>query len=350
MADFRRLLYVFAAVAFLVSLTVPAYADFNCSGSSDNRPVRAESFDDLAGNIVLQCSGGNGALQPTLLGAVIPPTTITVPTNTNITSRLVAVGTTGLKTQFNEAILIIDEPNTTTVAGGNGHTMSNCGFNGEDSNVAAGPGVCQMVGVGAANAANQYDGLYTGCDGGTYGCGHPNVFQGRQAVSLLGGEFGVIQFVGVPLDPANTTGLRTLRFANIRVDSTKFGAASPFSTVPVTATVSFAGALNIPDVTVQFATVELGQQSVIYEGEGFLQCVGTDQEFDSDGDVLNSSANPFWSGSGGIDPKGNTSPTGTMDIRVIENFSTAWRVRNVELLTDHAADGGMGNGTLLGAK
>lgn len=344
MADFRRLLYVFAAVAFLMSLTVPAYADFQCTGNSDNRPTRSTSYDDNAGNIVLTCTGG----VPTSAGAVIPPTTITVTSNTNITSRILKTLTSGVKTQFNEALLIIDEPNTSPVAGGgNGHVMSNCGFNGEDSDPAAGPGVCQEKGVGALSAASQYDGSYD-CDTGEFGCGHPNVFQGRQAVTLIGGEFNKIQFVGVPLDPGGTTTNRTLRIANIRIDSTHFGVASPFSTVPVTATVSFAGALNIPDVTVQFATVELGQQSVVYEGTGFLQCVGTDQELDSDGDVQNDSANPFWSGSGGIDPNGHSSPTGTMDIRVIENFSTAWRVRNVELLTDHAGVDGAGNGTLLG--
>ena len=329
--DFRRLLYVFAVVTFLAGIAVPAYAvsPFACVGESDNRPVRAESNDDLAGNIVLTCSGG----VPTVAGNVIPPTTITVTANTNITSRILA--TIGLA-KFNEALLMIDEPNTTIIGPfGNGHVMSNCGFNGEDSDPAAGPGVCKIV--APADPATTYDGSYSGCAPGAFGCGHPDVFQGRQAVTLIP-EFNKIQFVGVPLDPGGSTTNRILRIANIRIDSTAFGVVSPFATVPVTATVSFAGVLSIPDITVQIATVELGMQSVVYGVAGFMQCVGTDQVSG------NSASSPFYSGSGGISPTSVPSPTGGMDIRVIENFSTAWRVRNVGLLTD--APGG--NGTLSG--
>jgi hypothetical protein len=339
MADFRRLLFVFAVVAFLTSLTVPAYADFGCTGRSDNRPARAESYNDLAGNIVLTCSGG----VPTSHGSVIPPTTITVTANTNITSRILAVFKAGVKTQFNEALLIIDEPNTSPAAGGgNGRTLTNCGFAGEDSDPAAGPGVCQIIAPNDATLT--YDGVefektvggsdFSECSG--FGCGRPNVFQGRQANSLVGGEFNKIQFVGVPLDPPNSVSTRTIRIANVRINSNGFNVASPFSTVPVTATVSFAGALNIPDVTVQFATVELGMTNIVYEGTGFLQCVGTDQEPNTDGDE---DLNPFWSGSAGMSPTGASSPTGTMDIRVIENFSTAWKVRNVQQITDNGVTG-----------
>ena len=335
MIDFRRLLCEFAAVAFLASIAVPAYAsDFGCTGTSDNRPTRAESNDDLAGNIVLTCSGGI----PTIRSLVIPLTTITVTANTNITSRILAItgGVIGTA-HFNEALLMIDEPNSNTTGCSptsalcDNRTMSNCGFNGEDSSLLAGPGVCQII--APADPATTYDGSYSDCAPGTFGCGRPNVFQGRQAESLVGGVFNKIQFVGVPLDAPGTTTNRIIRIANIRIDSTAFGLVSPFATVPVTATVSLRGYLNL-DVTVQMATVELGMQSVVYPFTGFLQCVGTDQ-------VLgNSPSSPFYSGTGPPIPVGP--PTGGMDIRVIENFSTAWKVRNVRLLTN--APGG--NGTL----
>jgi hypothetical protein len=365
MADFRRLLYAFAVVAFLMSLTVPAYADFTCSGSSDNRPTRAESFNDLAGNIVLNCSGGN----PTSPGSAIPPTTITVTSNTNITSRiLVSISgssTGGVTTQFNEALLIIDEPNTSPVAGGgNGHVMTNCGFSGEDSDPGAGPGVCSIIATN--NAKLVYDGSegvstvggndFAACTASHFGCGRPNVFQGRNAVSLISGQFNVVQFVGVPLDPGGTTTNRVIRIANLRIDSTRFGVASPFSTVPVTGTVSFAGFLSVPDVTVQIATVQLGLTTTVYNGTGFLQCIGTDQEGgtgtwgkDSLGkDGVNNAASPFFSGSAGASPTGSPTPKGVapngagMDIRIQENFSTAWKVRNVNLvLTNGVISGGI---------
>jgi hypothetical protein len=78
-------------------------------------------------------------------------------------------------------------------------------------------------------------------------------------------------------------------------------------------------------------------QSVVYGFTGFMQCVGTDEVSG------NSPSSPFYSGSGLPIGRGpGQSPSGGMDIAVIENFSTAWKVRNVRLLTD--APGG--NGTL----
>jgi hypothetical protein len=343
MADFRRLLYVFAVVAFLASFAIPAHAQFTCNNfNAVNVPARAEGYTELVGDITFNCSA-NGQ-PPTEPGKSIPSVNITVSANTNITSRILAISPTKF-TQYNEALLIIDEPNTTRWTATGGRPISNCGANGEDSGP-DGPGVCAIIAPTNPNLA--YDGSvgvrnngagndFAACPSSTtYGCGRPNVFQGRNAASLISGQFNAIQFLEVPFDPPNTNNNRSIRITNIRVDATRFGVSSPFSTVPVTATVSFGGGttISVPDTTVTVAQVQQGMTSTVYNASGFLQCVGTDQ-----GD--NNKNNPFFRGVNGASPTGSPSPAaagGGMDIRVAENFGTAWKVKNLAGL--------LANGTL----
>jgi len=331
MADFRRLLYAFAVVVFLASLTVPAYAQFTCNNfNAVNVPARAEGYTELVGDITFNCSA-NG--QPsTTPGAVVPSVNISVSANTNITSRILAVSATRL-TSYNEALLIIDEPNTTKwIALTGGRPIANCGASGEDSGP-DGPGVCHII--APADPRKTYDGAVgvaatgpLGADvaclhASDFGCGRPNVFQGRNAASLISGQFNAIQFLEVPFDPPSSIGNRSIRITNIRVDATRFGVSSPFSTVPVTATVSFGGSttISVPDTTVTVAQVQQGMTTQVFGATGFLQCIGTDQENG------NSPRNPFF---GGVNGSPARFGLGTaMDIRVLENFATAWRVKNL---------------------
>jgi hypothetical protein len=55
----------------------------------------------MVGDLLMTCTGG----VPTPAGQSIPQINITVLFNTNVTSKLVALGT-----QFSEALLIVDEP------------------------------------------------------------------------------------------------------------------------------------------------------------------------------------------------------------------------------------------------
>ena len=332
MTDFCKRLHALVVVAFLASIAVPGYADFTCNVSAVNVPVRAESNDDNGGDIIMSCSGGI----PTAPGAAIPPTNITVTVNTNITSRILATITGGVTTNFNEALLIIDEPNTALYNGVGGRPLSNCGYNGEDSDLAAGPGVCKIiaptdpsrtydgsVGVQNNGAGNDFAACATAA---TFGCGRPNVFQGRNAVSLISGQANAIQFLGIPLDPPAVNASRTIRITNVRIDATRFGVTSPFSVFPVTATVSFSGSLLIPDATVTIAEVQLGMTSQVFGFTGFLQSAGTDTVSG------NSASSPFYSGSGLPMSGFGHSPTGGMDIRVLEDFGTAWKARNLSMI------------------
>jgi hypothetical protein len=340
MADFRRLLYVFAAVAFLASLAVPAYADFTCSNfTAVNVSGRTEGFTELVGDIVFSCTGGT----PTILNSAVPQVNITVSANTNITSRVLATLTVkgaGV-TQFNEALLMIDNPNTSAY-NPHGRRLRNCGTDGEDVGP-SGPGVCAIISDG--NPADTYDGSSftsgnTGCEG-TYGCGRPNVFQGRQAVSLLTGQPNVVLFQGVPFDPPGTTIDRHIRISNLRVDATRFGSPNPFSVVPVTATVSFASntSISVPDTTVTVAQVESGMTNKVYASLGFLQCIDTSDPSNQHLDVneesfstnleSNSKEDPFAAGSN------KDSPTKTMDIHLEETFPSSWKVRNLQQTIDN---------------
>jgi len=114
MADFRRWILALAVVALLAGFTVPASAQpVTCSTSVTVTPiVRSQGLAELVGDLVLYCTGGT----PTLAGNPVPAVNITVFLNTNITSKvlgtqLAAYGN-GQTSGLDEALLIIDEPNS----------------------------------------------------------------------------------------------------------------------------------------------------------------------------------------------------------------------------------------------
>jgi len=114
MADFRRWFLALAVVALLAGFTVPAGAQpITCSTSVTVTPiVRAEGLAELVGDLVLYCQGGT----PTAFGNPVPSMNVTVFLNTNITSKvlgtqLAAFGN-GQTSALDEALLIMDEPNS----------------------------------------------------------------------------------------------------------------------------------------------------------------------------------------------------------------------------------------------
>jgi hypothetical protein len=273
---------------------------------------------ELTGDIKLTCTGG----VPTAPGAVVPQMDILVSLNSNITSKITANLNSGFTT-MNEALLLMDEPNSTNWNNG-AHGIRNCGYSGEDTGP-SGPGVCSIV--AGATPDRTYDGsgqMYSGgrdvtCDGIAYSCTRPNVFQGRQATSLLANQPNVVQFLGVPYDPPANGSARTVRITNIRIDATRFGVASPFTTVPVIATISISGntAVALLNTSVQVGQVQQGLSSKNYPSS-FLQCVSDDANHPSGG-------SPNGKLPVGIHPGSGVG----MDIRIQENFPTAFKVRNV---------------------
>src|SRR5713101_5921944 len=79
MADFRKVLFAFAAVALLAGLTVPANAQLStCIASPGvNTLIRAEGYNDLVGDILLSCTGGT----PTATNTLVPQVDILITLN-----------------------------------------------------------------------------------------------------------------------------------------------------------------------------------------------------------------------------------------------------------------------------
>jgi hypothetical protein len=316
MADFRKMLFAFAAVALLAGLTVPANAQSTCTvGSGVNTLIRAEGYTDLVGDIVLTCTGGT----PTATGVIVPQVDFLVTLNGTITSRITASLTGGSGASMTEALLLADDPNSTKWNNSVPHPISNCGRSGEDSSP-AGPGVCSIVSTGTP--AQTYDG--TAATPGVYGTGRPNVFQGRQASVLAGSISNTVQFLGIPYDPPAPGANRTIRIVNLRVNGNGYGVASPFSTVPVIATISISNnsSISLTNTSVQVGQVEQGLISQV-TSTAFLQCESTG--------ISGNSGSPALSGIGPNAPK-------AMKIRVLENFATAFKVKNIAQI--------LGNGIL----
>jgi len=114
MADFRRWILALAVVALLAGFTVPAGAQpVVCNTSVTVTPiVRAEGLSELVGDLVLYCTGGS----PTAPGRPVPQVNVTVFLNTNITSKVLGTQLAsfgnGQTSGLDEALLIIDEPNS----------------------------------------------------------------------------------------------------------------------------------------------------------------------------------------------------------------------------------------------
>jgi len=349
MADFRKWFYALAVVALLAGLTIPASAQgiITCiNAGSVNAPARAEGYADLVGDLYLSCTGGT----PTVGGQIVPSVNIQITLNTNITSKL--LGTSGLG--FNEALLIIDDPNT---PGQNSNRpILNCGAPGAPDNGISGPGVCEIISTG--NAAQTYDGTANGngisanCATVTYGCGRPNVFQGRQGTPQNPGQANSIYFLGVPMDPPGTSGLtRTLRVTNVRADAEQFGIVSTFLQQSITETITTSGnnLLSFPIQTLTVATVQRGL-IVASDGKGnttnsrlnFIQCTTENGSLFALG--AGTGTTTFSTGvgtcggskGGGCNGFAGTAGvfgafTGTPIVRLQEGFASSWKVKNVAM-------------------
>jgi len=279
MADFRKWIYTLAVVALLAGLTIPASAQtqtapFQCQTNTGTPPiVRAEGYTELVGDLLLTCTGGI----PTTAGLPVPQVNFQIFLSTNVTSRLLTNNSTGQN--FNEALLIIDEPNSPINPT---RGILPCGTkNLAPDTGPSGPGVCAIVSDG--NPADTYNGATetvfvsgTGnvtCNGvgtnvalGTYGCGRPNVFQGRQAIAgANGGQTNSVIWLGVPLDPPGTTTNRIIRITNVRANAVGVGVSSTFTTSQIQMNVSVSGNTSL--------SINNPQQIVAYVQKGLITTV-----------------------------------------------------------------------------
>jgi hypothetical protein len=327
MADFRKWLFALAVVALLAGLTVPASAQSttvcNIQSATDNL-ARAEGYTELVGDVLLACTGGT----PTAAGQPVPQINIQIFLSQNVTSKITAVtgsSSTG-SSVFLEALLIIDEPNSTLVdATGASHAaipLLNCGYSSAlapDTSL-SGPGVCSIISTGVATAT--YNGT----------AGHPNVFQGRQALS---GNNSVV-FQGVPFDPPGTA-TRYMRITNVRANANGAGIAQANQTSVITMGIASSGnnVLQLSIASQAVATVLKGlNSSTVLANTSFAQCISQ-----AKGLLTASPLPPYGSSSTcgssscntGTSPTNNTFTSGFANpmIRFSEGFASSWKVKNV---------------------
>jgi hypothetical protein len=299
------MLLAFAAVALFTTVSANAQVlatnqALQCVANAGVPPlVRAEGLAELVGDVTLNCQGG----VPTQVGAIIPATNIRVFLNTNITSRILA------SNNFSEALLMIDEPHSTT----NPTTpLRLCGDTNTNEN-ANNPGVCQMYGTG--NGLGVYSGANPNPSPST--ANRPNVFQARQVLA------NAVEWAGVPVDPPGTQTTRIVRMTNIRANANQLGVSSTLVPTQITMFISITGATSVPinNPTQTVAFIQVGLQSAVRAAGNFLQCV---------------SQNPALAG-GGTAPSPN-SITGTSTtlgdqgfqfvVRATENFPSAFKKLN----------------------
>jgi hypothetical protein len=302
MADFRKWLIAFAAVALLLSLGAPANAQlnpqFNCIASSGNPPlVRSEGVTELVGDVLLQCTGGT----PTTLGNPIPESNFQIFLNTNITSRIISSSS-----NLSEALILIDEPYTTNPVPPQTPVFPG----GPVSAPATGATVTQT----ACQAINQTNCSILGTGGGTGNAGpykggvnsNFNIFQGYQVPGLTNS----VSWLGVPIDAPGSQSTRTIRITNIRANACNLAGGATTSLIPTIITM-FIAVNGSQQVTISNPTLTVGyiaQGLNSSNGSGsFLQCQG-----------LNLS---FLGLSGGVtaDP---------ISVTAVEGFASSWKVRN----------------------
>jgi len=373
MADFRKWIYALAVMALLAGLVVPANAQGlgaapTCTAvASGNTIVRAEGFTEQVGDITISCNGG----LPTAQGHTVPQVNIQVQLQTTITSRLLGNVVNSFNSSnpaFNEALLLIDEPNSpngillATTPGnpqgndtaGQPHPILNCGNTGAADSSNGGPGVCAITSTG--NPIETYDGSVGTASGGYstpstqyttcpttapvgYACGRPNVFQGTQAPFFA--QTDAVVFNGVPIDAPGTTTTRTLRFTNIRADATRFAAAAAFGFVPIVATISFSNqnALGLTSIQVTVASVQPGLSVKVKAETDYLQCIAE-------------CVAPNKSGSSTC-PPAPQSGVELQSVTFVEGFDAAWKPANWSYFAGTDGQGGaagskQSNGTFVG--
>ena len=224
--DFRRWFIALSVLALMAGLATAQIGTYTAPGSvagalgctanaASTPQLRAEGYTELAGDILITCTGG----APPAVGSLVPTTNITVyvQPSLNVTSRLMST-----TTQASEALLLIDDPGSTLPTGPIG------GWGPKAPQIP-----CAQLTTGgcttyAGTAADGVGTLYYVASSSATAPYTPaaNVYQG--VLNQLGPN--TITFYGVPVLPPVTSGIsRTYRVTNVRVPTVGLGSQQGIS-------------------------------------------------------------------------------------------------------------------------
>jgi hypothetical protein len=235
MADFRKwilalsvLALVFTGVASAQITSGEGTATTCVAGTAVPPQLRTEGYTELVGDITLVCSGGTAPA----VGNVIPQANIVVQLPGTITSRLIG--------SASEALLLIDEPGASSLAGlGPSEPQTLC--------------TTPLIGCQAwVGVVSGFDAPVTPQYSTTLAS---NVFQGVTTGSQ-------VTFFGVPILAPVTTGVsRVIRITNLRVNANGItGGGSGFQSVLAQISV------NNVQVSVTNPTVTVGYIQQSFQG------------------------------------------------------------------------------------
>jgi uncharacterized repeat protein (TIGR01451 family) len=185
--------------------------------------MRGEGYAELAGDIVIICTGG----QTPAVDSVIPQVNIQIFYNTAVTSRLLPVS--GVSNAISEALLTIDEPGSGLFA-----TVPNFG-------PAAGQKLCTTPLTGCVEYVSQASGIPVATDtpqGTSPTTNGKNVFQG-----VVSGNS--VTYYGIPVLPPGVSASRVFRITNVRVNANPLAGSSGANAAPVQASISISGATSL---------------------------------------------------------------------------------------------------------
>jgi hypothetical protein len=313
MPEFRKWITALAGLALFAGLasaqvgpSLPGNAGtaFSCTSNAAVTPtLRAEGYTEVAGDLVITCTGGT----PVTTGTQIPTANFTVFVNTAVTSRLLS--TTAVNGGFpSEALLLIDEPGSTEAGYGPAVPQTLC----NSAQFGAGVGGCtEFVGTSAGFGASAPAGSNINVPVTAVGGSSPgaNVFQG-----IVSGN--QVSFFGIPVLAPSSTGERVYRITNVRVNANGIsaGGATPgqvFASVSVSSSTSLT-------LTTSTLTVGFVQQGLSPSGTLVRNASNTGNASGS-GVTFNQCSNAS------ITSTSSTAAVGLLQYQ--ENFGTAFKIR-----------------------
>ena len=235
--NFRRLFTAMALLALCVGLAsaqvtigtigTGSAGNLACSATVASPPqLRAEGLTELAGDIVLQCTGGP---VPTV-GVAAPTANITVSLGTNVTSRLLPVAGAA---NASEALLMIDEPGSGLPGPvpGSGPSAPQIACTNPLSGSSG--GLCPVYPVVSA-------GYIVASSSPTTLTNPTNIYQGLVNANQ-------VAFNGIPIIAPSTVGIaRVFRITNIRANTNALGGGGLAGVTQLTAYISISGSTALP--------------------------------------------------------------------------------------------------------